>query len=116
MITSVGDGPGERKIRVEVRVPLGALRFETDEAKGAYRAHFSVLALVRDAAGALVTQLSHDWPLSGAASELASVRERSATVTRELALPPGRYVLETAVLDRLSGSRSTSRAPLDVGS
>ena len=113
--TSVADGPGERKVRVEVRVPLAALRFETDEVQGAYRAHFSVLALVRDAGGALVTQLSHDWPMSGPSSEIARVRERSATVTRELALPPGSYGLETAVLDRLGGSRSTHRAQLDVG-
>ncbi|HEY7923926.1 MAG: hypothetical protein ACHP85_24895, partial [Burkholderiales bacterium] len=114
--TSLADAPGERKTRVEVRVPLGALRFETDEAQGAYRAHFSVLALVRDAAGALVTQLSHDWPMSGPSSEVSRVRQQSANVRRELALAPGRYVLETAVLDRLGGLRSTQRTQLDVGS
>lgn len=105
-----------RSIEVVVRVPIRDLHLETDPATNRYRAHFSVLVAVRDPGGALVTTLAHDWPLSGAASEAAHARQQSAAVRRTLALPPGRYVIETSVLDRLSGARSASRTPLDVPS
>jgi len=114
--TSIGEsGEGGRSVQIVVRVPLRDLRLETDEASGTYRAHFSVLVAVRDPSGALVTKLSHDWPLSGPSSAAATARQQSAAVRRTLALPAGRYVLETAVLDRLSGARSASRTALDVG-
>ena len=114
VVATPAEGSGERPVQVEVRVPFGELRFVADEAKASYRAHFSVLALVKDPTGALVTKLSHDWPISGAASEAAHVRGQTATIKRELLLAPGRYALETAVLDRLNGSLSTRRVELIV--
>lgn len=110
----VGGGDEERSVDLVVQVPLRDLHLETDEDDRSYRAHVSLLVLVRDDTGAVVAKLSHDWPLSGAASELPAARQQSVSVRRTLALRPGRYALETAVQDRLSGALSASRTTLDV--
>jgi VWFA-related protein len=113
--TGMGDtANGARSVEIVVRVPVRHLRLETDATSG-YRAHFSVLVAVRNTQGALVATLVHDWPMQGAASETAYARQQSAAVRRTLALPPGRYVIETSVLDRLSGARSASRTAVEVG-
>jgi hypothetical protein len=108
-------GTGARgALRVEVTVPFKELRFENDEPRGAYRAHLSLLVLVKDAEGAVAAKLSHDWPITGPLPDLARVRTQSATVRRELSLPAGRYVLEAAAMDRLGGARSTHRTELAI--
>jgi hypothetical protein len=114
--TRIGDAAsGGRSVEVEVRVPVRDLRIETDPTSGGYRAHFSVLLVVRNTQGALVATLAHDWPMQGAASATAHARQQSAAVRRTLVLAPGRYVIETSVLDRLGGARSASRTTLEVG-
>jgi len=113
--TGMGDtANGARSVEIVVRVPVRDLRLETDATSG-YRAHFSLLVAVRNTQGALVATLAHDWPMQGAASEAAYARQQSAAVRRTLALLPGRYVIETSVLDRLSGARSASRTAVEVG-
>ncbi len=113
-VTSTPEVANGGAARIEVTVPLNELRIDSDDAKGAYRAHLSLLVLVKDADGAVAAKLSHDWPIRGPLSDLARARAQSATVRRDLNLPPGRYVLEAAAMDRLGGTRSTQRSELAI--
>jgi hypothetical protein len=99
---------------IALGVPCRGLRFEEEPGQRFYRARFSALVLVRDRAGRVVSRLSHDWPLRGPAVELESARGRTASVKRLLELPPGEYVVESAVGDRLAGLLGVERAALVV--
>jgi VWFA-related protein len=109
-----GGEPGGGQVQLVLQVPLRELRFDQDRVARRYRLHFSVFALVRDAAGAVVARLSRDWPLSGPLLEAPGMRNRSATVKRTLELGPGTYTLETAVGDRLGGGLSVQRTTFVV--
>jgi VWFA-related protein len=109
-----GVTPEGSEVQLALQVPLRGLHFDYDKAARRYRAHFSVLVLVRGADGSVVSRLSHDWPLEGPLMNAQGVRNQSATVKRILALPPGEYTLESAVGDRLGGGLSVERTPLTV--
>jgi VWFA-related protein len=112
----VGGSPERSEVHLAVQVPLGALRFEYDDAERSYRAHFSILVLVRTRDQDVVSRLSHDWPIQGPLTEAPLVRNQSATVKRTLVLAPGEYSLESAVADRLGGGLSVLREVVLVAS
>ncbi|MFN0124656.1 MAG: VWA domain-containing protein, partial [Blastocatellia bacterium] len=99
---------------VEMDVPMAFVRFISDEAKKTVRAHFSMLALVRDAQGAIVRKFSKDQTLEGAADKMAGLQQRSYVYENNFALAPGRYTLETIVQDREANKLSSRRAVLMV--
>jgi len=99
-----------------VKVPLSAATIERDEAAGLWRAHVELLGLVKDAKDELVARLSHDAPLEGPLAEAGTAQQGALVVRRPLRLAPGRYTLETAVLDRASGRVGARRSAFDIPS
>jgi hypothetical protein len=113
--TQPGAGAGdERTVELVVQVPIRDLRLESDAAGQTYRAHVSLLVIVRGAGGEVVAKLSHDWPLSGPGSQAPLTRRKDVAVRRTLGLSPRSYTLEAAVQDRLSGALSASRTALEI--
>ena len=113
--TQLGASNGsEREVGLVVQVPIRELRLLTDAAAQTYAAHVSMLVLVRGEGGGLVARLSHDWPLSGPAGQASLAQQRNVAVRKTLTLPPARYVLESAVQDRLSGALSANRTVLEI--
>jgi len=105
-------GEAETETLVWVEVPLAGLTFAREATT--YRGHLSLLGEVKDAKGELVARLSHDAPIEGPLAELEDVRQRTTVVRRSLRLPPGRYLLETAVQDRESGRVGARRTAFEV--
>ena len=105
-------GEAQTETLVWVEVPLAGLALTPGETT--YRGHVSLLGQVKDETGTLVARLSHDAPIEGPLAELASARGRTTVVRRTLRLPPGRYVLETAVQDRESGRVGARRAAFEI--
>ena len=66
-----------------------------------------MLALVRDANGEVVDKYSLDQPYFIADANLAAVRADQLTYTHPLDLPPGRYTVDAAVVDR-EGAQATA--------
>ena len=108
-------GEAETELLVWVEVPHAGVSLTRDET--IYRGRVSVLGQVKDEKGTLVARLSHEAAIEGPLAEIEVARQRTTVVKRTLRLPPGRYVLETAVQDRESGQsapgapRSRSRHP-----
>ncbi len=100
----------EREALFLAQVPLSDVRFAADEARGVYRAHLTLLGLVKDEAGRPVARITHDWPIEGPIAERDRVRRASTVFRRAMTLPPGRYTLETAVQDRETGALSVERS------
>jgi VWFA-related protein len=94
-------GSGTASLLVEV--PMKNAQFAVDQAASSYRAQLSLLALIRDANGAIVTKLSREVPVSGPLARLEAVREANFIFREQVKLAPGRYTVATAVMDRESG-------------
>ena len=103
------DADERTEVAILVDVPLWGIVVRRDEAAGVYRAHLQVLAHVGNEAGRVVARLSHDWPLEGPLAEAEAVKGESLQVRRSVRLAPGRYTLETAVLDGLADEHSVGR-------
>jgi hypothetical protein len=94
-----------------VEVPLNGLQPKTDPAKDTLNVHFSLAALVKDSKGDVVQKLGRDRSLMVTAEQLKMgnfVDRMTVTV------PPGKYMLESAVMDRESGKIGTERSEFTV--
>jgi VWFA-related protein len=96
---------------VAIEVPFANLAFAQDEAKGLYAARISMVTLVRNAEGNVVEKFTRDLPLKGSLSQLEALKGSNFNFRERFSVPPGRYVVEAAVIDQLSrkvGARKTT--------
>jgi VWFA-related protein len=107
-----GSEGGLAKSVVAVEVPLRALEARRDEAKKTFALHFSVLGLVKNAEGQVVRKFQRDFPLVRELDRLEGYRAGTLTFTEPLELVPGRYTLETAVMDWFGEKAGAKRAAL----
>jgi hypothetical protein len=98
-------------LSVLVEVPLRGLQPRTDAAKKTLNVHFSVAALVKDANGEVVQKLTRDRSFQVTADQLKMgnfVEKMAVTV------PPGKYTLASAVMDRESSKTGVQRSEFVV--
>ena len=106
-----GAGP-ETETLLWVEVPHAGLSLTRGETT--YHGRVDLLGQVKDEKGTLVARLSHDAPIEGPLAEMEVARRQTTVVKRTLRLPPGRYVLETAVQDRESGHVGARRSAFEI--
>lgn len=109
-----GADPGGVDCRVVFAIPGSSLRFQTDPATQSFQIHLSVLGLVKDEQGQIVAKVANDLPFRAPIAKKASFAEGKVTLTLPLHLPPGRYQLQTAVIDREGDRASVKRTVLVV--
>jgi len=97
-----------------LEVPLAELAFEADGKGDTDRAHFSMMAVVRDPTGAVVEKFSEDSPLFLPRAQREALKQGNAVFTRSFRIAPGRYSLEAVVVDQVSRRRSVSKSALQV--
>ncbi len=90
-----------------VEVPMKDITFTAD-ASGVQRARISEIALVKDASGSVVHKISKDQPVQISADRLSGVKAGNFTSLEHFVLAPGRYTVESAVLDT-NGDRISAR-------
>ncbi len=95
-----------------VEVPLKNLEVKKDEQRKTFAMHFSVLGLVRDSQGQVVRKFQRDFPLVRELDKLENYRAGNFTFSEPFELAPGRYTLESAVMDWTSGRMGAKRAAL----
>jgi VWFA-related protein len=81
-------------------LPSAKLGSSADAAHKIHKFQICLLALVRDADGEVVDRYSIEKPYSIVDANLAAVRADDLTFTHVLDLPPGRYTVDSAVVDR----------------
>jgi hypothetical protein len=99
---------------VVAAVPIAALAVEQDKKARRYRLRVDVMALVKDAAGAVVERLSNTYPIDGPLADLPDVQGGEVIFSRQIWLGPGRYTLTTVVRDQRAGKVSVRQLPLRV--
>jgi VWFA-related protein len=101
-------------LSVLVEVPLHALQAKPDAAQKGFDVHFSLASLVKDAKGEVVgAKMTRERPLQHINAD--QLKLGNFVEKMPLELPPGKYSLETAVMDRESGKIGIVRSEFTVG-
>jgi VWFA-related protein len=108
------EAPPVSAVPVVVEVPARGLTFASDRKAAVYRQDFTIVALVRDAAGEIVTKMSQHYPLTGRLDHLDAARGGQVLFYRETRLPPGSYAIEAIVYDALAGAAGAARSTLEI--
>ena len=94
---------------ISFQIPGANLEFTPEPAQKRHRVHPAIVALVKDASGQVVDKFSQDTPYFIPDENVEAVRKTSVTFTHPIALVPGRYTVEAAVLDREANRSSVSK-------
>jgi VWFA-related protein len=113
-VVQVPDEKDESAVPVLVEIPGDAPTLEANQKEKSWQQDFTALVLVRDEQGRVVRKLSRRLAASGALATADEVKRSRMLVLRETWLPAGRYTVEIAVRDALSGRLGVQRLPLDV--
>jgi VWFA-related protein len=101
-------------LSVLVEIPLHGLQATPDAAQKGFDVHFSLAALVKDANGEVAgPKLTRDRALQHITAD--QLKLGNFVEKMPLELPPGKYSLETAVMDRESGKMGIERSAFAVG-
>jgi hypothetical protein len=93
-----------------IEIPMQEITFAEDNEHNRYRAHISLLALFKDQRGEIVHRFSQDVPITAPADQLDAFRRGRFTRTYHVDLAPGRYTLESAVMDQEGMKASAKKA------
>ncbi len=95
-------------------VPIGNLTMQQNKTTGEYDANFAYVMVVKDGKGEIVKKLHNELPLKVEASKVNAIKASSQFIdAQNFELPPGRYTLESAVLDS-EGNRISARKSVFV--
>ena len=101
------DSGGKGQYAIAFEMPISNLAATPDAAAHQRRLHASLLALVKNADGVIVDRVSKDVPSEVTDDRWETVRWDLMTYQRAVNLPPGRYTVETAVVDHEGNRAST---------
>lgn len=105
-------GPERTQMTFVFQSPLRALTINKDNQW--MKVHVCVTALIKNAQGQVVQKISKDIPYEFPAAKAAELQRAVVSFTTPFLLTPGRYMLETAAVDRESMKASVSRSVLMV--
>jgi VWFA-related protein len=94
---------------VVFEVPVASLQATPEPPLKRNRLHIALLALVKDSNGQVIDKFSQDSPYEISDENLAKARSTTISFAYPLALPPGRYTVEIAALDREANRASTRK-------
>jgi VWFA-related protein len=113
-ILTMGEHTDGAVSALAIEVPLTSLDTQKDTNTPTYTAHFSMVANIRDQAGALVEHFSADTPQRVTLSNPEMKSVEAISLQRHFVAPPGQYVLEAAILDLNSGKAGAQRIPFEI--
>lgn len=91
-----------------IEVPMQDITFTADASHDRHRAHLALLALIKDSRGEIVQRFGRDVPILAPADKLEAFRRGRFTQTYHADLTPGKYVLESAIMD-YEGVKASAR-------
>lgn len=99
---------------VMVEVPMSGIKFTEDAKDNTFHSRVSLMAVLKDEKGEVVQKLTNDLPRKGPLNLLPQARGGNFIYTQPVRLAPGRYTLETAVLDHEASKTGVKRAQFEV--
>ena len=100
--------------RIVFSVPASSLHFTNDHKTNAFHIRISVLGVIKDEQGQIVAKVGKDLPFTAPVEKQAAFTQGKVTLTLPVHLPPGRYQLQTAVIDREADRAGVKRSVLII--
>jgi VWFA-related protein len=97
-----------------LEVPVSALEVHEDTSTHLESAHVSVLATINDSTGTEIERFSEDIARRWEMGKGSRTAPDFISFERSFAAPPGKYVLDTAIIDRNSGKAAARRENFEV--
>ena len=97
-----------------IEVPLSGVEIRQDANTNLYSAQLSIVAQIKDKAGTVLEKFSEDIPYRGALEQIQKAKSQVVTLQRHFDAPPGEYVSEVAIQDRLGGKVGAQRIPFEI--
>ncbi|HEY6848506.1 MAG TPA: VWA domain-containing protein [Terracidiphilus sp.] len=113
-ILRIGDTQDGSVNVVAIEVPLSSLEIRSDSITNLSLAHISIVANIVDNTGVVLDHFSADIPDRGVLRDSDTLKYEAISLQRHFTVPPGHYVLETAVMDRNSNNAGARRIPFEV--
>ena len=114
VILRLGNLPNRDGNVLAIEVPLSAVEIRQDANTNLYSAQLSIVAQIKDKAGRVLEKFSEDIPYRGALEQIQEAKSQVVTLQRHFDAPPGEYVIEVAIQDRLSGKVGAQRIPFEI--
>jgi VWFA-related protein len=100
---------------VVVDIPVGGLTFEENKTAGFFEGKLAYVAVVKDSNGNVVKKLKQEVPMKVTPDKIQAYKAASHFIYNEgFNLPPGKYTLETAVMDMDGQKLSARKSVFDV--
>ncbi len=106
------EGPGSQ-YAVTLEIPVASMTGKPEPEQKRHRMHLALVGLVKDANGQVVDRFSQDTPYEFADDKWAALQAASIPYSHLVTLPPGKYKVETAVLDREGDRIATNQMAID---
>jgi VWFA-related protein len=113
-VLRLGDLPTGNENSLVVELPIDGLETRDDPNANLYSLHVSIVAQIKNKAGAVIEHFSEDVPKHGSLDSKGSAQSELITMQRHFTAEPGQYVLETAVLDRNSYKAGAQRQEFEI--
>jgi len=110
----LGAGSGKDSDEAAIEVPMSHLELRRDQQTMLYGARASVLAEIKDAQGVVVQRFHQDFARNGALESIDAARNGALTLQRHFTEAPGNYVLESVVVDHVSGKAGANRTEFSI--
>lgn len=99
---------------VAMEVPVSGLEVREDPSTHLNSAHLSVLATINDSSGTIIERFSEDAARRWATGNGAGTAPEFISFERSFSAPPGKYFLETAIVDGNSGKVAAKRQAFEI--
>ncbi len=113
-VVRIGKMPAGNVNAVIVEAPLSGIEMQEDQNTRLFSARIAILARIKNQAGAVIEKFSEDIPRQGALEAEEKERAEFVTLQRHFTAPPGKYTLETAVMDRHNGKTGAQRTIFEI--
>jgi VWFA-related protein len=108
------EADGTTRVALYVKAPGSGVAYFVDDKQTAWQTHFTILARIVDEKGETVRKGSQPYRLTGPAKDVHVARQGDILFYRQPTVDPGRYTIDYALYDELSGQAGTGALPLTV--
>ncbi|UWZ85593.1 VWA domain-containing protein [Occallatibacter riparius] len=109
-----GEMPDGNTSSLVVEVPYSALQVKEDAHTNLFSAQVALFAQIKDEAGTVIDHFGDDITRRGALETLDRNPSSSFSFERHFVAAPGKYTLEVAITDRLSGKTGAKRSTFEI--
>lgn len=113
-VIRLGDLPDGNANALVVEVPVSEMEMRQDPNTDLFSMHLSILAQVKNKAGAVIEHFSEDIPRHGALETIDKTRLETVTLQRHFIANPSEYVMEVAIEDRNNGKIGARRTSFEI--